>query len=124
MNLYVPKEGTYRAKVAELLHKDGPQTFAQIVERSGGMRLHDVNKAIADMAKKGAIVERGENFELTDAIRRYYDGVEPEPKYVGEIAGPRTQNVYGPTIDLKKLPSGFGTRPGSNDHLTWKSKHV
>lgn len=34
------------------------------------------------------------------------------------------RNVFGPAISAKNIPSAKGMREGSNDHLSWSSKHV
>lgn len=134
----IPSKGTRGRAIVELLLAYGDRRIDKVVMNfEGTYARSDVTKAINDLIDKGLVInvttqdlEDERALWATDTIRLSQeaqailaDHVEMESEQ-GDIVPAPIRNVFGPAISAKNIPSSLGMREGSNDHLSWSSKHV
>lgn len=80
-----------------------------------------VSGPVSGLIHDGRLVQDGEIIRLSRAMKVLFDALHC--KQVPVVPAP-IRNVFGPAISAKNIPSAKGMREGSNDHLSWSSKHV
>lgn len=129
----IPHPRTIAYRVVRYLFEHQKATQATLTEEIGATYSREnIVKAIRALRIDGAIIAPtgrrvmpNAELALSEDMRALLDDeAEINEVYRGEIVPHAERNVFGATISKKNIPSCLGMREGSNEYLSWPSKHV
>lgn len=118
----LPARSTIRFQVLLALYKFGSMTRNETNRRCPEIESRSMRIAFKHGMENGELIRMGQMYSLSPEVADHFALTEEKPSEVPELVRPRVNNVYAaPALSAKYIPSIYGNRPGSNDHLNWNS---
>lgn len=94
----LPPSHTARYKVYEAIYEYGPINLAGLIEKLPKVTKETIRSALQAGRENDILAHKDGDWSATSAAINYFDGLETQPKYVGEIVPPRVINVWTPEM--------------------------